>query len=135
MRHGKIIQSGSPREIYNNPVDAETARFFSDFNEFDGVVEDGAVAVPLGRISADGIPDGTNVEVLVRPSAIELCSNGGFEVQVRTSRFLGDHCLVTLAVANYEKAIRMKLRDSEAPASGDVVRVCADPEHIFVFPK
>lgn len=134
MRNGRIIQSGSPREIYNNPVDAETARFFSDFNEFDGAVENGSVDVPLGRVAANGIAEGTKVEVLVRPSAIELCSQDGFEVMVRTSRFLGDHCLLTLAVAGYEKTVRMKLRDSEAPESGAVVRVCVNPAHIFVFP-
>jgi len=33
MREGNLAQIGTPKELFTNPVDAEAARFFCDFNE------------------------------------------------------------------------------------------------------
>ena len=38
MRQGRLVQAGTPEELYRQPVDAAAARFFSDANEIRGAV-------------------------------------------------------------------------------------------------
>jgi len=38
MRQGHLIQSGTPEQLYRQPMDAAAARFFSDTNEVKGRV-------------------------------------------------------------------------------------------------
>ena len=35
MRQGRLVQQGTPRELYHCPIDADAARFFSHFNEIE----------------------------------------------------------------------------------------------------
>ncbi len=133
MRDGHVVQTGTPREIYSRPVDESTARFFGDLNELSGVVRDGRVATMLGSVDAAGFDEGEKVDVLVRPIGLQLSGTGETECMVVNSRFLGDHCLLTLAVSGQDGVIRMRLRETDAPESGTVVRVAMDPSHVFVF--
>ena len=48
MRQGHLIQSGTPEQLYRQPVDAAAARFFSDANEMKGHVAGRVVDTPLG---------------------------------------------------------------------------------------
>lgn len=66
MRDGKIIQSGSPTEIYNSPVDLGIATFLGDSILVDGKVEGGKIVTALGKIS----PLNTVVEGQVGVAAI-----------------------------------------------------------------
>lgn len=66
MRDGKIIQSGSPTEIYNSPVDLGIATFLGDSILVDGKVEGGKIITALGKIS----PLNTVVEGQVGVAAI-----------------------------------------------------------------
>src|SRR3546814_17104185 len=70
MRDGRIEQVGAPVEIYYRPASAFVAEFFSEVNRMPGRVGGGFVQTPLGPVRAGGIPDGTTVQVLVRPEGI-----------------------------------------------------------------
>lgn len=72
MNHGRIVQLGTPEEIYSTPVNAFATEFFGDVNRFSAIVRDGAIETPLGRLDACGAGDGSEVEVLVRPEAVTL---------------------------------------------------------------
>ena len=51
MRDGRIVQAGSPAELYARPADAFVAGFFGPLNRFKGPVEAGHIVTPLGRAS------------------------------------------------------------------------------------
>ncbi|MSP68484.1 MAG: ABC transporter ATP-binding protein, partial [Alphaproteobacteria bacterium] len=67
LLRGRIVQEGSPVQLYRRPVNAFVARFFGEINCLRGRVRGGAVATPLGSFAAPGLADGTDVEVIVRP--------------------------------------------------------------------
>ncbi len=72
MRDGRIVQAGAPYTIYNNPVDLEAAAFFSDLNVIRGRVEGALTATPFGPFLAPGVPDGTEVDIAIRPQHLVI---------------------------------------------------------------
>src|SRR3546814_20711411 len=69
---GRIVQLGTPANLYYQPSDAFVASFFGDINQLEGVVEAGEVATPFGAVAAPGFPEGGAVQVLIRPEAQHL---------------------------------------------------------------
>ncbi|WP_068114985.1 ABC transporter ATP-binding protein [Tropicimonas marinistellae] len=62
LREGRLVQAGPPREVYNAPVDAFTARFLGEANILPDILPEGArVALPSGMRAA-----------AVRPEALRL---------------------------------------------------------------
>ena len=72
MRRGKIIQRGAPYNLYNTPVDKEAAAFFSDINVITGKVEGALTQTAFGQLLAPGVPDGTDVDIVIRPQHIKI---------------------------------------------------------------
>ncbi len=72
MDQGNIVQVGTPQELYNYPINAFAAAFFGEINQFKGIVEKGTVHTLIGTISAQGFEEGTSVEVLIRPQALNI---------------------------------------------------------------
>lgn len=73
MREGRILQTGSPREIYDRPASRAVAAFVGHANLWDGtVVGDGRVRLAIGEIAADtrGHAPGAAVSVLARPERV-----------------------------------------------------------------
>jgi spermidine/putrescine transport system ATP-binding protein len=75
MNHGRLLQVGSPEEIYERPADRFVAGFIGETNFIAGKVVDG------GRVSiADGLivgavttsEPGTEVTLLLRPECVSL---------------------------------------------------------------
>ena len=87
MDKGRIVQIGTPREIYDQPQDLFVARFVGNLSTWNGTVrtvagESGRAVVEtdLGDVEVDGalVPDGINVGdavlLAVRPEQIEIAA-------------------------------------------------------------
>jgi iron(III) transport system ATP-binding protein len=104
MRAGRIVQQGSPAELYARPVDPALARFVGDGNLVAGVAAAGCVtscfgALPLLPEVASGFADGQKAIVLVRPEQLTLDAGpGGTGVAGRVVRtaFHGHDTIVTV---------------------------------------
>ena len=72
MRDGRIVQSGAPYNVYNAPADRQAAAFFSDINVIRGRVEGALTETPFGHFLAPGVPDGTEVEIVIRPQHLRI---------------------------------------------------------------
>ena len=101
MRDGKIVQVGTPQELYDRPKSRYVAGFVGTSNFFDGVVmksEGQSVTVRLandaeveGRPMVDA-PVDRHVCISVRPEQIKLRREGeGEPVTVLNRIFLGEH--------------------------------------------
>jgi iron(III) transport system ATP-binding protein len=74
MRDGRIVQVGSPLDVYDVPADLGVARFVGDAVELPAVVSTGQAQCALGEISthpSSTAPDGHAVVVL-RPEQLVL---------------------------------------------------------------
>ncbi len=72
MRNGRIVQSGAPYNIYNAPADREAAALFSDVNVIRGTVRGALTGTPFGEFLVPGVPDGTEVEIVIRPQHLRI---------------------------------------------------------------
>jgi iron(III) transport system ATP-binding protein len=104
MNRATIAQQGAPRELYEQPLDAFVAGFMGDANRVRGTLsrrDDTHGEVRLGPVVLDlphrGLPDG-DVEVAIRPEAIEMRSDGGpLAATVKKAAYLGQLMEYTLA--------------------------------------
>ncbi len=71
IRHGRIVQSGSPDDVYHRASSPEVAVTFGPINRIPAAVKDGAVETLFGRLSTD-LPDGLEVELIFRPESLRL---------------------------------------------------------------
>ena len=86
MDHGRIMQVGAPRDLYDRPGNAHVARFFGENNLIAGHVTgvSGSIATvetPLGALAghcdpAQGLADGDKVLLTIRPEKIRLLPAG-----------------------------------------------------------
>ena len=111
MREGKLLQMGSPDEIYNRPGDLFVANFTGASNLFVGRViaregEFGTVEAGGHRLTAwlpAAVRAGDAVKVAVRPENVRLGVNGASEPNRFTARVAGQRYQGTQTV--YELAM------------------------------
>jgi multiple sugar transport system ATP-binding protein len=147
LRQGRLIQLGTPEEIWNRPVDSFVAKALGqpEINIFDGVVEEGrisagggAIRVPVpagGRLSA-----GDAVRVGLRPRDIEIIDashqrhDDGWLVMdgtVRLAERLGR--LVELDVHVGDVELIVVSTSEHARSEGDHVQVQIPYDLVYVF--
>lgn len=136
MRKGAIVQSGAAEDLYFRPQSLFAARFFCDFNEIAAVIENGAVATPLGVFEAPGQPDGPCI-VCIRPQALQFDPPGGgaTPATITARRFLGRVDRIKLRVNGIEDEIHARLRDARAFRPGQIVGLSVDVKDVVIFPQ
>lgn len=96
MNKGAIVQSGTPVDIYDEPIDRFVADFIGESNIVPGtMVEDYKVRF-VGKefeCSDAGITPGEKIEIVIRPEDLELTNveNGKLVVNIDTQLFRGVH--------------------------------------------
>ncbi|WGI70003.1 ABC transporter ATP-binding protein [Neorhizobium petrolearium] len=136
LKDGRLVQVGTPDDLYRRPSSLFSAGFFSEINEFDGVVRNGRVVTPLGNVSAGDIGEGREVSVAVRLSDVDVVPAGGaIPARVLSRRFLGVVEFLTLAVPGIEEPIRARIRADRLPTGVNDVSITVLIEDILVFEK
>ncbi|OPZ28082.1 MAG: Spermidine/putrescine import ATP-binding protein PotA [Lentisphaerae bacterium ADurb.BinA184] len=85
MRDGRIVQTGTPRELYESPVNRFVADFIGEANFLRGTaghrqgdtVTIETVVGPLRARAGQAVASGTAVECCVRPERITIVAAGG----------------------------------------------------------
>ena len=138
---GKIIQSGSPQELYNNPFNPYVAGFFGETNKFRGTVINSEVKTPIGIIKAPKELESKKVEIHVRPQAIKLSEEStpvnGIKGTVMASRLMGEYSFVHLSVLNEKKEIvhvHSHMPPTFSPNQSSAVGIEIDRSQAFIFP-
>jgi iron(III) transport system ATP-binding protein len=150
MRDGKLVQLGPPGELYSAPADKFVAGFFGDINRLNGVVHGGRVASPFGEVSADGLTEGTRVEILIRPEAVRLqaigsdCMPGQQPARVMASRLLGRTSMVHLSLDGWGERddrgrpgdvhLHVRIPGRFLPPENEMLQIELDQSQTFVFP-
>jgi iron(III) transport system ATP-binding protein len=88
MSQGRLLQSGAPRELYENPEDRVVATLLGDGNLLNCNIHDGKAESCLGVVDAADRPDGP-AQIFVRTEhiTIEMDENG--KATVIGSAYLG----------------------------------------------
>jgi len=147
MRSGRIVQRGAPYNIYNAPVDRAAAAFFSDINILRGEVQGALTRTAFGEFLAPGVPDGTEVEIVIRPQHIKIDFDRAgrgpnptvedgtpARATVERARFLGRESLVEFRMSFDNSLLRATVPAVFLPRPGTVMWLMIRRDRCFVFP-
>jgi ABC-type sugar transport systems, ATPase components len=139
MRDGRILQVGTPVELYENPVDVFTARFIGSpaMNLIPGRAGEGGLRV--GETTLEGVgPRGLpNADVLVgiRPHDLVINGNNGGRLSlsgvVTAAEPLGAETLVHLDIAGTD--VIATAPGKVVPAVNSTVTAHAAPGSLYLF--
>ncbi len=134
MRQGRLVQAGTPEDLYRQPADAAAARFFSDANEIRGKIRNRLVETPLGSFAAPPGATGIEALVMIRPQGIGRAAQGeGVEGLVTQARFQGDDVRCSVMFTGVDEPMTALIGARMAPAAGETAWFKIDPSHVFVF--
>ncbi len=140
MDDGRLLQVGTPQDLYLRPADAFVAALFGPVNRLRGVAGGGRVTTGVGAFAAPGLAEGTPVQVLIRPEGLRLVPSGAdaaASARVTDVRLLGrtSHVRLSAATGNGNGlSLDARVPGPVAMTAGDAVDVEVDPRHVFVFP-
>lgn len=125
MIDGRIVQSGTPAELYLRPVSAAAAGLLGDVNAYDGFVKDGTFVTPFGQIDAAELADGP-AQLLVRPEGVVITADPSAENTVKETHTLGANQALTIEAPT---SLRWNVRAPVEPAIpvGQMVRTSLNP--------
>lgn len=113
MSRGRVLQQGTPRELFYQPASREAAEYFGKANYLRGQIQNsrfvnGWCSIPL--------PDGNGLEeketeVLVRPFSVKITGPGSFPVREIT--FMGEMAEVSLETPSGPLLCQMMSRELE----------------------
>jgi len=141
MRDGRIVQAGSPLELYTCPVDDEVAAFVSDANLVPATVTNGIVTTAIGSAAAHPAASIVNgaAQAIIRPEQIRLVGGYGADpgdgrdqpnaaAIVTRVEYFGHDARVQLAVGHGDTALPVVARvpGSVPIAEGATVRIAIE---------
>lgn len=104
LADGRICQWGTPQTLYNAPVSAEIASFISSGSLVAGqLTDDGRVLTELGLLEFAEPLSCTgekSVQLFLRPTDIELATEGAVDAQIAQIEFQGSHSLYHMRLAS-----------------------------------
>lgn len=142
MRAGRLVQVGTPEQIYDQPENEFIAGFFSDINKLSGVVEGNHIRTPGGDLPINGYQNGREVNVIVRNEGVRItdCAGdadcgAGAHATIGSARILGPYGVVSLEIGETGELLTAHVPGSALPQPGARVHIEFDPGQAFIFPR
>lgn len=123
---GRLIQSGTPREVYDHPRTAAAARLLGPINLWPARAEAGRIETPFGVVFADR-PDGP-VLLAVRPERLRL-TDVGLPGRVLANAFTGDRWVIRIDTS----LGRLSLHTREPATVGTCVQLTTTSTEVVVL--
>ncbi|MBW4717550.1 ABC transporter ATP-binding protein [Saccharothrix obliqua] len=122
MSHGRLEQLDTPSVVYRQPASAFVAQFVGVTNTVLGTAVAGGVRIGAFRLAtaaAEGIADGADVHVIVRPEDIGVAQhsgqdNGALVGTVVAQSFLGPVTRLSVRLAGGDQVVRVDQPSSRA---------------------
>ena len=136
MDAGRILQIGTPEQIYNEPVNAFVADFIGESNIVDGtMIQDGVVEI-FGRkfkCLDSGFSDNEPVDVVIRPEDVDIvdAKDGMLTGTVTNITFKGVHYDVIVDF----KGFKWLIQTTDFVGVGSFIGIKIDPDGVHVMKK
>ncbi|HGG04951.1 MAG TPA: ABC transporter ATP-binding protein [Aliiroseovarius sp.] len=147
MRNGQIVQQGAPYNVFNVPVDAAAAAFFSDVNVIHGTVSGALTQTAFGQFFTPGYADGTKVVIVIRPQhlRIDFDRNGHgpsptpehgewARGRVIRARYIGKESLVDFRMDHDGSVLKASVPSVFLPKPDTALWIAIRRDRCFVFP-
>jgi putative spermidine/putrescine transport system ATP-binding protein len=128
MHLGRVVQSGTPLEIYNHPETKFVSNFIGDSNLFEGVIErvdkESAHVLTSDQIRliarSHEASAGDRITIAVRPEKVRLLiddetAENGFRGSVESANFMGVFIMYRIALPSGRLLFVMETNDGSRP--------------------
>jgi putative spermidine/putrescine transport system ATP-binding protein len=113
MRDGRVVQTGSPDEVFRNPASPFVARFV------------GANVLPVAALGTNGETPADATVAAVRPEHVEL---GGDDARARVERVVREDAAFRVTLAVEDATVDAFVHDP--PTTGEEVGLTLPEEHV-----
>jgi iron(III) transport system ATP-binding protein len=136
MRQGRIVQSGTPAEVYHQPADAWLASFVGEANLIPATLTGSLAGTALGPVvlaDPKAVAGARSLLVLIRPEQLTITptrapkhANAGAPGTVRRQAFHGHDSLVTVEMADGARLLVRTMGAGPHVVEGDPVTIAVD---------
>ncbi|HFZ9728859.1 TPA: ABC transporter ATP-binding protein [Streptococcus agalactiae] len=135
MNEGEIVQSGTPVDIYDEPINHFVATFIGESNILSGkMIEDYLVEFNGKRFEAvdGGMRPNESVQVVIRPEDLQITlpDEGKLQVKVDTQLFRGVHYEI---IAYDDLGNEWMIHSTRKAIDGEVIGLDFTPEDIHIM--
>lgn len=135
MNHGELIQSGTPVDIYDEPINRFVADFIGESNIVDGVMKEDYLVEFVGKefeCADAGMKPNEKVEIVIRPEDLSLTTieKGKLIVEVDTQLFRGVHYEI---ICYDENGNEWMIHSTKKAEVGSKVGLYFEPQDIHVM--
>lgn len=135
MNEGEIVQSGTPVDIYDEPINHFVATFIGESNILSGkMIEDYLVEFNGKRFEAvdGGMRPNESVQVVIRPEDLQITlpNEGKLQVKVDTQLFRGVHYEI---IAYDDLGNEWMIHSTRKAIEGEVIGLDFTPEDIHIM--
>jgi len=135
MNNGEIVQSGTPVDIYDEPINHFVADFIGESNIVNGLmIADYLVEINGKRFEAvdGGMRKNEPVEVVIRPEdlMITTAEKGKIQVTVDTQLFRGVHYEISAYDTQGQEWI---IHSTRKAAEGELIGLTFEPEDLHIM--
>ena len=132
MEAGRIVQTGTPEQLYHHPASLFVARFLCDVNEIAAECRNGQIDSPLGLFTAPApLADGPCI-LCIRPQAI-VPDPAGVAVEFVSRQFLGHDDRLRLRLPQTGQIIHARLSHAGPLKAGQTLSVRIEADQVMVF--
>ncbi|HGK6760492.1 TPA: ABC transporter ATP-binding protein [Streptococcus agalactiae] len=135
MNEGEMVQSGTPVDIYDEPINHFVATFIGESNILSGkMIEDYLVEFNGKRFEAvdGGMRPNESVQVVIRPEDLQITlpDEGKLQVKVDTQLFRGVHYEI---IAYDDLGNEWMIHSTRKAIEGEVIGLDFTPEDIHIM--
>ena len=132
MSHGRVVQSGTPEDLYRNPTSSFVAGFVGNAMKLSGRIDGKTLHLEGGQLALPKEGDGHTV--FVRGENVQIGETGPLQGTVETVTFLGTHYRIGISGIS-SHVIASIHSEHQAPKVGEKINVAITPEALILLPK
>jgi len=131
LEQGRVVQAGSPRELYLQPRTEMLAHFLGDALILETRIAGGETETPLGRVRVGRATRDGMAKVMLRPEQVRLVpwSEGTPTAQIVSASFEGPITVVRFTAG--DMTFTLKLPSADAPLQGRASIVLIGTGHVI----
>lgn len=135
MMEGRIVQSGTPREIYERPATREIAAFVGDhpLNLVEVSSRSGDLPEPFTCFALDARPEAERIVIGLRPEALFPAADGPLAGRVLRLEYLGSGAVATVIFPGDQTIRAILPAHSILRQPGERIRLAFNPDHAHLF--
>jgi putative spermidine/putrescine transport system ATP-binding protein len=132
MSHGRVVQSGTPEDLYRNPTSSFVAGFVGNAMKLSGRIDGKTLHLEGGQLTLPKKGDGHTI--FVRGEDVQIVETGPLQGTVETVTFLGTHYRIGISGIS-SHVIASIHSEHQAPKVGEKINVAITPEALILLPK